>query len=388
MSSDISLNYQLDIEVLTPLHVGNGKKLLRGYDFVHQRGMTYRLNDQAILNERWPDDERQQRLLLAGALADLVQDVDLSKRPEYTLYCYAGDPAMNEINEHIKTVHGQAYLPGSSLKGALRTALMRTLIEGVKHYSFTRADIGPAMSDERDARAAKSAANAIERRFAVGARASEARQEPNYSLFRALAVADTQPAPDGSLSLQRVQVVPGLEIDVEAIRAGTRLSGAARLDLHLLKTLAGEMGFEPDAIGVVRRFVAAAHFTAQARVEQEFNYHAEREDVMALGFYKQLRDEMAGADYGKTVFVTQVGFLTGWRAKSVLGGLPNDSELLEQVVREFYLDRGGKSEPVREQSDENESESDRTFPVARHLTKQGDRLGMPLGWLKITARRQ
>ncbi|MGQ9889950.1 MAG: type III-A CRISPR-associated RAMP protein Csm5, partial [Aggregatilineales bacterium] len=326
MSSDISLNYQLDIEVLTPLHVGSGRKLQRGYDFVHQRGITYRLNDQAILDERWPDDERQQRLLLAGTLADLVQDVDLSKRREYSLYRYAGDAAMNEINEHIKTVHGQAYLPGSSLKGALRTALMRTLIEGVKHHVFTRSDIGPAMRDERDSKAAKSAANTIEWRFAVGAGAREQREqrhESNYSLFRALAVADTQPAPDGSLSLQRVQVVPGLEIDVEAIKTGTRLAGAVRVDLHLLKTLANDMGFDPDAAGVVRRFVAAAHFTAQARVAQELRYHADRGDAAALGFYKRLSDDLAGQEYGKTVFVIQVGFLTGWRAKSVLGGLPN-----------------------------------------------------------------
>ena len=380
MSSDISLNYQLDIEALTPLHVGSGRKLQRGYDFVHQRGITYRLNDQAILDERWPDDERQQRLLLAGALADLIQDVDLSKRREYALYRYAGDAAMNEINEHIKTVYGQPYLPGSSLKGALRTALMRTLIEGVKHHAFTRGDIGPAMRDERDSKAAKSAASAIERRFTVGVGVREQKQEPNYSLFRALAVADTQPAPDGSLSLQRVQVVPGLEIDVEAIKTGTRLAGAARVDLHLLKTLANDMGFDPDAAGVVRRFVAAAHFTAQARVAQEFRYHADRGDTAALGFYKRLSDDLAGPEYGKTVFVTQVGFLTGWRAKSVLGGLPNDSELLEQVVHDFNLDRGGKGQSRGYERGQN-------FPVARHLTKQGDQLGVPLGWLKVTVKR-
>lgn len=378
MSSDISLNYHLEIETLTPLHVGSGRKLQRGYDFVHQRGTTYRLNDQAILDECWPDNERQQRLLLAGTLGDLIQDVDLSKRPAYVLYAYPGNPAMNEINEHIRTVYGQAYLPGSSLKGALRTALMRTLIEGVKHHTFTRGDIGPAT---HDARAAKSAAQEIERRFAVGAGAREQRHESNYSLFRALTVADTQPAPDGSLSLQRVQVVPGLEIDVEAIKTGTRLAGAARVDLHLLKTLANDMGFDPDAAGVVRRFVAAAHFTAQARVAQEFRYHADHGDTVALGFYKRLRDDLAGPEYGKTVFVIQVGFLTGWRAKSVLGGLPNDSELLEQVVRDFHLDRGGKGQS-------RGYERGQDFPVARHLTKQNDRLSVPPGWLKVTVKRQ
>ena len=85
-------------------------------------------------------------------------------------------------------------------------------------------------------------------------------------------------------------------------------------------------------------------------------------------------------EFGKTTFLAQVGFLTGWRAKSVLGGIPNDSELLEQVVTDFHLDRGGKGSSQG-------YERGQDFPKARHLAMRGDRPTDPMGWVKIAATR-
>jgi CRISPR type III-A-associated RAMP protein Csm5 len=380
MSSDIGINYTLQIEVLSPLHIGNGRKLQRDFDFVAQRSVTYRLNDQTILESRWPEDESQQRKLLSGRLSDLIDGENMALHPEYALYKYAGDPDSNEINEHIKTVFGHAYMPGSSLKGALRTLLMRTIIEGVAKHTITREQIGAAMTHERDSRTAKAAAGGIETHFAVGKGSQRPSTDSNYSLFRGLEVGDSTPAALEALTLQRVLVVPGLVVTVEALRAHTQLNAPLRIDTYLLKTLAKEMGFDEKVAGTVRQFVRAAHFTAQTRVGQEIRYHADRSQTAPLGFYTELRELMQQPEFGKTTFLAQVGFLTGWRAKSVLGGLSNDSELLEQVVRDFYLDRGGKDSSQGYERGQN-------FPKARHLALRGEVPAEPMGWVKITATR-
>ena len=380
MSSDIGINYTLQIEVLSPLHIGNGKKLQRDFDFVAQRNVTYRLNDTAILESRWPEDESQQRKLLSGRLSDLIEGENMAQHPEYAIYKYAGDPAMNEVNEHIKDVFGHAYLPGSSLKGALRTLLLRTIIEGVAKHQIVRNEIGPGMTHERDSRSAKGAAGGIETHFAIGKGSQKPSTDPNFSLFRGLAMGDSTPAALDALTLQRVLVVPGLVVTVEALRAKTQLSAPMRIDTYLLKTLAGEMGFEETYANTIRRFVSAAHFTAQTRVKQEIKYHADRSQMAPLGFYTTLNELMKQPEFGKTTFLMQVGFLTGWRAKSVLGGLSNDSELLEQVVRDFYLDRGGKGASQGYERGQN-------FPKARHLALRGEVEAEPMGWLKVTAAR-
>lgn len=370
--SDISNNYRLDVEVLSPLHIGSGVTLRRGFEYMTQGPTTYRLNDRAILDERWPDDETEQRKLLAGQLADLLVGVDLAKHPEYVLYRYRGVPTLGEIREHIRDVYGQPYLPGSSLKGALRTAITRTIIEGVDKVVLKRSDIGPAMRDERDTRAAKQADDRIEARFA-GA-------DPYHDLFRALAVGDSEPAPADALTLQKIQVVPGLEVDVEALRAGTHLCVPLRVDTYLLKKVGEQLGFQKGAISAVGAFVKAVQFTSADRIRQEMRYHVARAQVHPLGFYQQLKLMMEQPGFDKTSCLVQVGFATGWRSKSVLGNLGNTDPLLEQVVHDFHLDRGGNDAA-------GGYESGQDFPVARHLAYRGDTPAEPLGWLKLSATR-
>lgn len=366
--SELSRNYNLEIEVLTPVHIGKGVKLKRNFDFVTKRGITYRLNEQAILDEFWPDDPRQQQLMLSRPPSDLIQDVDLSKASAYCLYHYRGEPSKAEIYEHIKDVYGRAYIPGSSLKGALRTLLMRTILRDVEKHTITRSDIGRPMSDSRDAEAAKTAANGLDRRIA-GA-------DPNHSLFRGIAISDTNPA--STLTLQQVQMVKGLDVDVEAIPARTRLGATLRVDRHLMLFKRDELGFGVDHTKVISFFAKAANPIARTRIEQELKYHFQRDDKsLATRFYASLKAEIDEPDFDKRAFFLQVGFATGWRAKTLIGGLKDGDPLLERVIDDFYLNAGGKrkgSEP-RQAGD--------PFPKARHLAYVNGEPALPMGWVRV-----
>ncbi len=366
--TEISRNYAVEIEVLTPLHIGKGVKLQRNYDFVTQRGITYRLNTQAILDDFWPEDPRQQQLMLSQPPSELIRDIDLSKQPKYALYHYRGDPGMNQIFEHIKDVHGHAYIPGSSLKGALRTLLMRTIIEQVKQAPITRGDIGYAMRDGRDAGAAKSAAARLEARYAG--------PDANHDLFRGISISDTQTT--DALRLQSVRMVQGLNNDVEVIPVRTRLHATIRVDRHLMIMERDSLHFEKDRTQVITSFAKAANFTVRTRIDQELAWHFERNDKSPASlFYASLKAELKDPEFHKKAFFLQVGFATGWRAKTLIGGLKDGDPLLEQVIQDFHLDAGGKrkgAEP-RQTGD--------PFPKARHVSLVNEAPALPMGWVKV-----
>ncbi|NMC77985.1 MAG: type III-A CRISPR-associated RAMP protein Csm5, partial [Chloroflexi bacterium] len=321
-----------------------------------------RLNEDTILEDKWPDDPIQQRLFLGRPLTDLLERDDYRKHPEYIRYTLRGTPVLREIRECIKDAQDRPYIPGSSLKGALRTALLRAQTDG---RAFRRTDFGRAGGS----REAKAADDMLER--------AELGRDPNRDVLRALQIADSSPLSTAALTLQHVQMVPGLTIDVEAIARGSRLTAGLRLDTWLLAQR-GQRGLEWSE-ELIKRLAAmerVAQFVGQRRLKHEFEYHAGHKNAAAATFYGKLLEEIAGNKWPKNEFVIQVGFATGWRAKTVVGALADDDPLLETLVRDFQLDRGGGRRSrgyTRGQA----------FPKARHMTLVGNNPALPMGWLRI-----
>ena len=131
--NDIKWNAR--IELLSPLHIGTGNSLLEGVDWIQRARYVYVANQDRLLEavfERAGEDGRSDaevsRVIAGMTLTDLVDagylvDHDFQEDSPLFLYRLPGKPAMNQIAEQIKDVYGQPYLPGSSLKGALRTLL-------------------------------------------------------------------------------------------------------------------------------------------------------------------------------------------------------------------------------------------------------------------------
>ncbi len=362
MPEALGINYRLEIEVLTPLHIGSGVTLKQDFDFAVHNGTTYRLNEDVILTDRWPEDTAQQRIFLNQPLANLLESGDYRAHPEYFRYTLRGTPALREIRECIRDAQGRPYIPGSSLKGALRTALLRGLTD---RRTFQRGDFGPADGPKE----AKQAAQRLEQET-LG-------RDPNRDVLRAIQVSDSSAVSTAALTLQRVQMVPKLNIDVEAIQRGTRLTANLRIDTWLLKQR-GQRGLDwsEESVKYTRRIIEVAQFIAVRRLQHELQYHANRKDAAAATFYGKLFEEANSDAWPKDEFLIQVGFATGWRAKTVLGGLSNDDPLLERIVRDFNLDRGGGKQSrgyTRRQP----------FPKARHLAWVGDKPELPMGWLRV-----
>jgi len=368
MSKSLGVNYRLEIEVLTPLHIGSGQTLTEGFDFAVHNHQTYRLQEDVILEDYWPDDPRQQRLLLGKPLADLLQAEDYRQRPHYFAYILQGAPALREIVACIKDPELRPYLPGSSLKGAIRTALMRLALAREKRV-VNHGDIQWGQGPQ----AAKRADDRLDREI-FG-------PDPNNDLLRALQVGDSRPLPTVALTLTRIRMVPGLDIDVEAIAPGTCLSVPLRVDTYLLNQRDRRLRWPHRNADLVRNFAATCREATRERLAHEYEYHKTRRgDVRATSFYARIIEEFLAESWPKSDFLIQVGFAAGWRSKSVLGGADNTDPLLAEIVHGFNLDRGGKRK-----GKSGSYVQGQPFPVSRHLAYVRGEPALPMGWLRVRA---
>ena len=122
------------VELLSPLHIGTGTELLLDYDLVPRGGFTFRVDENALLEHALVKAEAEgqaavNRILAGRPAAELLDPADFEDRDSSLFrYVMPGAPftktAGAQIQEQLKDVYDRVYLPGSSLKGALRTLLL------------------------------------------------------------------------------------------------------------------------------------------------------------------------------------------------------------------------------------------------------------------------
>ena len=168
-------HFEFELEALTPVTIGGGDQTgLSPYtDYVIREGTLYYLDPEELLTYMWDRPEavdRWTRALLRGmenmrSRFDLFRflDEELEVHPEDV--CYHKVPIKGiEENErlHLRTVqktNGKPFIPGSSLKGTFRAALMwEWLIKDVagrqalKHLLWTIQTAGGKRDVQRVAR--------------------------------------------------------------------------------------------------------------------------------------------------------------------------------------------------------------------------------------------
>lgn len=362
--------YDVTVSLISPMHIGNGNVLLRGYDFRTIGRQTWVLDQDAILageydraSDREPNWER-----LALPPGQLVQDHELHEGSPFVRYALAGRTTVDQIREQIKDVYGQCYLPGSSLKGALRTILMS---HAIRSGSF-KPDLAQ-LGDRREW-----AGQAWEREV-FG-------RNPNYDLLRALVVADSDPLPvsPSPLMLFNVQVftgaAPGSPIVVEALKPDAVLHTTLRVDDYLFSDAARKLGFE-DRREWLENLPRIAGSVSQARIERELAWYRGKSGFQAA---QSLYRTLSKASVGERAFLIQVGWGVGWTGKSVGQWLPKSSQ--DQLRRRYKLGRPPQT------GRDWEPDLGRPFPRSRRLRarrSQGQVVAdVPLGWALVEMKKR
>jgi CRISPR/Cas system CSM-associated protein Csm5 (group 7 of RAMP superfamily) len=137
MASEV---YNLYINIKTPVHVGGAqeKHLVHGLDYVLRNGKVYVFDHQKLMNECGIDQYLNAIEKGANGVNDLIQvrRIDLNRVSQF-ISDLSG--SSNDYKSIIKEgLHGNPYIPGSSIKGAIRSILFNKLWEPDKRIPINK----------------------------------------------------------------------------------------------------------------------------------------------------------------------------------------------------------------------------------------------------------
>lgn len=321
--------YHLKVSLLTPLHIGNGQKLLHRYDYLIYQGKTWRIDHNALLDAQDVDDARLADHLARTPFADLLNPAkDCKPDSPYFRYIIRGTPRSSGegavVQEQIKDAFDHPYLPGTALKGAFRTALA-WYIWKEKGARVDMAKIGPNR---------KWAARNYEK-VIFG-------PTPNKDYLRALHVSDSQAVAPEQMMLINVSVFNrggsvGAPIELEAVRPDTVFKSEIKIDLALFSRWAQRYGLRLGNSAYLENLLKIIQAYSYQRIQREQAWFRENPKGGAIAtFYGQL----AGVNLADNQCLLQLGWGTGWSGKTFGSHLQDDVALMESLIQKFRLTRG------------------------------------------------
>ncbi len=353
-------SYRLKITVLSPLHIGTGDPALRqGIDFIACERTLYVFDTTRVLAYLLGDGDDStwiEQLSRTQNLADLVCEQDFHQHPHLARYRLNALPGVNDIQPQLKDIYERPYLPGSSLKGAIRTLLLdaELLARG------TPVDMNRLPIRERYA------AQELEREIA--GRGGKPGQAASYDLFRALHISDSTPIPPDRLSLKAVTRWPSSErimpCAVETIAVGNTFSTTLKINDYLFGAAATRLDLASRRT-ILDNLAATCRSQIAAQIANEHAFFARHNAQPICDFYTGLAAHLA--DSGPHSFFLHMGWGAGWNSKTIARAL-HQNNVIKSIARRYCLDRG------KPRSD---------FPCTRHLViEQGHPL-TPLGWVRV-----
>lgn len=148
------------IKTLTPVHVGSGKTLTKSIDFVffanlHNKPLAI-LDEEKIYAivtdthfDKWIAniENRQDLLSFLRGIKNDVKPEDIAKRITYV----QGNPNdKTQIHEQIHNGLMKPYIPGSSLKGAIRTAIFSQMVQKQPDFAKTQFNVYNPKNNYKD----------------------------------------------------------------------------------------------------------------------------------------------------------------------------------------------------------------------------------------------
>ncbi|HXF85114.1 MAG TPA: type III-A CRISPR-associated RAMP protein Csm5 [Anaerolineales bacterium] len=379
--------YRLKITVLTPLHIGNGQEMLRGYDFAEKHGEIWRFDEDVLLETQNIDDPKIVEQLAKAKPADLITDEREYKDGSPLFRYHIPGQALSQdgrVREFIKNVYDQPYLPGSSLKGELRTAIGWWEWEN-KRLRPDLQKVSPLTQKNK-----KYAASRYERDIFGGKPDRDMPgSDPNYDLMRALHVSDSQPIDPKKMQLinaavyrnwssERVDKISSLE----TLPSGLVLDGVTiKIDMRLFGSTEESEQWKKLNFGDPKRlteWVKICQQYARQRMETEIAYYINQANSSpkisnAINLYRRWQSLQAAEN--ESAFLLQLGWGTGWDGKTFDGRLREDDNFMLEIISGFRLGAHHS----------NDYQSGDEFPMSRRLPYKDQRapLGYPLGWVLV-----
>lgn len=417
-----------EIEVISPVHIGSGGAIspieYLVEDEFYRADMDRIFEDERFNNEEFIENAKGGSLYLGRFGPELAKEhvryaLDISESTRTNLLRLIGGPS-SEVREHIKTKDA-VYIPGSSLKGAIRTAILwkalkdSRILQTAKNIIRKQGKVNPKKADEE-----------IEK-MVFG-------RNPNYDLLRALQVFDSKITAMRDLELSKVVilsatqnepgwkmfrgkrsfVVPNYDdatpIFIEALKPKRVLRGTIKIDNWLLREeeekIAKELGFSGKQY-LVEDITMNCNEFAEDFIAGEITFF-ERYSGSALKrvveFYKTLREGFKILSENELLLHLSWG--SGWHGMTVgelfdVKMLRGNFDLGKNIKRSFC--KKCNSQLVKEGPDDrfydycqncrrhlrkNEQYQKIVkmiwpFPKTRRIVFEDGKPAYPLGWVKL-----
>ena len=363
------MKYQL--KTITPVHIGTGETLSQ-IDGFYDNGRWHRIDLDAVL-AAIPESDLNRLTIAMGGRNFRWKGHLPTNQPfaRYALPC-PEDPQETEIREAMKHPSGRPMIPGSSIKGAIRTALLWDLIGDNNRE---------AQNELRHKSNRSSAGQPIERRV-FG-------KDPNHDLMRTVQVSDTTPIPIKALEMgvawtvtlnrndRLVQKREGnreYKTFVEQIRAERTFDFSIKIDKSLFgQREKRELKYSDRQERVVCEELAeVCNFVAKGLADEEVKFYDYYNLPELTDFYESVSNQIENLPDG--AFVLPIGWGTGYRAKTVTELLTADDNDLMMRLRRHY--RLGRSRSGGDYYDDE-------FPKTRRVLYDRQIPKSPLGWVQI-----
>ncbi len=359
---------KLTISTLTPIHIGSGGKYSAA-EFLIKGNQLYRIDINKLfgmLDEKSKEDfiiQLEEPYFQLGSFLK-GKNIEISKIKLYSCNLKAGFPA--EINEHVKT-NGGAFIPGSSIKGSIRTAILYNLIEEKDVYRISK--IFDLKYWQRDKEIQKFIDN-----FFSG----KAKEQSSYSSFlRFLQITDTDTINNVSVYSIKVANVErggmtwykrrGREVTLFNETIDTNENLGVEISEHynpnIYKDL--KLGEKERLINLdkIREYIY--NFSADL-IEHELEFAEKYHMFLLKNFYEQLKSKNT-----KGSPVLRLGHGSGYLATTIGLKLKRYPNVFEKVRRSLR----GKSYPYE-------------FPKTRKIVIENGKPAYPLGWVKLRLRNE
>jgi CRISPR-associated protein Csm5 len=374
--------YDLKVTTLTPLHIGSGVELLNEYDFAIHDGKTWRLNDTAILKDHMPEDDPEiaSRLALTPP-GRMLEDKDFENK-DFFHYVLNGEPRSEQeaarLREQIKSINYEPFIPGSSFKGALRTAIAWHGWDEMGMVASEEDVYEESRKREKKAKSPKFVGQVYERPL-FGEDPNHRGKDANHDLLRSLQVTDSKAFSINDLAVLNTQIfmhdgIAGTPIEVEAILPQSKFNLRVKIDLALFSDWARKQGLHLLNSHWVTDFaqIATEHAKARARGEMEWLQGVPGTKKI-YSFYEK---EILNRSLEKGQFLLQFGWGTGWENTTFGSRLQANDDFMETIIREYKL------------SMNKEREAGDLFPESRHfavkvISDESISLTHPFGWVLV-----
>jgi CRISPR-associated protein Csm5 len=395
------------VTFLSPVHIGTEERLDE-HDFVYENGQLIRFRVTPILEQM--DDEQLSQFVENGleAVMDWLRQTELWQRAKVYQSPVTRQPNWRSepIRPFIADPLLRPYLPGTEIKGAIRTAVAWWLLRQ-KNLAALRQKLLQRLPQHQPSRRELVQAGQWLEQSLFGS-------DPNHDILRSLRVQDSTPveperlkvfpvivavrtnkglqwlqSPRGGERRSRYtddhrQAVANFCECLDGSVSGVKLTVASDTFLsdgeiergEVKLSVPEELGWEETKRQAVANWETACNELAKEVAESERNWWKEVKDATHdIGvktvaarmerFYDELSNRIK-AESDEAVFLN-IGWGGGWRTKTVVE-LFGD-EAVQEVVSRYGLDRGSHSRP---------------FPKTRKVAWRGGNDFVPLGWLKLS----